>query len=96
MLDLAIAETCYIHFRSTADQFDFYIQRDGPQTRESREQMRQIVSRQRELAARMYRLGRQHSVLAFEASNHYYYRPLDMAEAVISAQYLLDHELKAG
>jgi hypothetical protein len=41
----------------------------------------------------MYGLARQHAVIAFEASNHYYYRPLDLIEKVINCQYLLDHEL---
>jgi hypothetical protein len=93
-LDLAIAETCYIHFRSTADQIDFYILRDGPRTPDALRKMREIAARQREFAVRMYSIARRHSVIAYEASNHYYYRPLDMAEAVISAQYLLDHDLK--
>ena len=30
--DLAIAETCYIHFRSTANQIAFYLARDGART----------------------------------------------------------------
>ncbi len=33
------------------------------------------------------------SVLAYEASIHYYYRPLDLAEAVVHGHYLLDHLL---
>jgi hypothetical protein len=95
-LDLAIAETCYVHFRSTADQIDFCMLRDEPRSAGTVSRMRAIAERQRTLAARMYTLARRHSVIAFEASNHYYYRPLDLAEAVISAQYLLDHELRAG
>jgi hypothetical protein len=93
-LDLAIAETCYIHFRSTADQIDFCILRSEPRSAAVQGKMRAIAERQSGFATRMYALARRHSVLAFEASNHYYYRPLDMAEAVISAQYLLDHELR--
>ncbi|MBI5282187.1 MAG: hypothetical protein HY858_10935 [Candidatus Solibacter usitatus] len=95
-LDLAIAETCYLHFRSTADQIDFYILRDQPRTAETVRKMRAIAERQRDYALRMYVLARRHSVIAFEASNHYYYRPLDMAEAAIAAEYLLEHDLKAA
>jgi hypothetical protein len=92
--DAAIAETCYIHFRSVADQIEFYRLRDDKAAPERVRGMRAIAARQRDLARRLYTLARTHSVLAFEASNHYYYRPLDLAEAVISCQHLLDHELK--
>jgi hypothetical protein len=92
--DLAIAETCHIHFRSTADQMDFYMLRDGVETDRKIERMRAIAARQRDFAIRLYGLARRHSLLAYEASNHYYYRPLDLAEAIVSAQYLLDHDLK--
>jgi hypothetical protein len=91
--DLAIAETCLIHFRSVANQVAFYILRDGPRDGETRARMRDLVEREMELAGRLYRLARRHSVLAYEASNHYYYRPLDLAEAVVNGQYLLDHVL---
>lgn len=92
--DAAIAETCYIHFRSVADQIEFYRLRDDPAAPGRIAAMRAIAGRQRDLARRLYTLARTHSVIAYEASNHYYYRPLDLAEAVISCQYLLDHELK--
>jgi len=35
-------------------------------------------------------------VIAYEASNHYYYRPADLAEKILNCQWLLDNELKAG
>jgi hypothetical protein len=89
-LELAIAETCLIHFRSTAAQIDFYILRNQPRTTQTMAGMRTIAALQRDLALRMYVLARRHSVLAFEASNHYYYRPLDLAESAIAAQFLLD------
>jgi hypothetical protein len=91
--DLAIAETCLIHFRSVANQVAFYLLRDGPRDGATRARMREFVEREMELAGRLYLLARQHSVLAYEASNHYYYRPLDLAEAVVNGQYLLDHVL---
>ena len=71
----------------------FYILRDGPQDGATRVRMRDLVEREMELAGRLYHLARRHSVLAYEASNHYYYRPLDLAEAVVNGQYLLDHVL---
>jgi hypothetical protein len=91
--DLAIAETCLIHFRSVARQVAFYLLRDGEPDAEGRARMRKLVEQEMESARRMYGLARRHAVIAFEASNHYYYRPLDLAEKVINCQYLLDHEL---
>lgn len=92
--DLAIAETCYIHFRSTANQFEFYQLRDAPRTAESTARMRELVRAEMDLAQRLYPLAQQHSVIAFEASNHYYYRPSDLAEKILNCQYILDRELK--
>ena len=87
--DLAIAETCQIHFRSTANQLEFYLLRDGKRSPEALARMRALVADEIELARRLYPLARRHSVLAYEASNHYYYRPLDLAEKIVHCQYLL-------
>lgn len=92
--DLAIAETCHIHFRSTANQVEFYLLRDGPQTTKSRGRMREIARDESELASRLYGLARRHSVIAYEASNNYYYRPADLLEKIVNCRHLLDHALK--
>jgi hypothetical protein len=94
--DLAIAETCYIHFRSTANQVAFYIARDAPRTEEAVARMRDMVKQEMELARRLYLSARKHSVIAYEASNHYYYRPADLAEKILNCRHLLDNELKEG
>lgn len=83
--DFAIAETCYIHFRSVANQIEFYILRDS---KGDRARMRQIAVDEEALARRMYTLARRHSVLAYEASNHYYYRPLDLAEKILNCRWI--------
>ena len=79
-LDWAIARTCYHHFQSTANQVEFYLLRDGPASREAAERMRAIAAQEIELARRQFGLARRHSVVAYEASNHYYYTPLDLVE----------------
>lgn len=94
--DIAIAETCYLHFRSTANQVAFYILRDGPRTPESMEKMRALVKAEMDLARRLYPLARRFSVIAYEATNHYYYRPADLAEKILNCQWLLENELKNG
>ena len=83
--DFAIAETCYIHFRSVANQIEFYLLRDG---NGSRLRMREIAAAEEALGRRMYKLARKHSVLAYEASNHYYYRPLDLAEKILNCRWI--------
>jgi hypothetical protein len=92
--DLAVAEACALHFRSVANQVEFYLLRDGAGQAGDRERMRALAAQELELARRLYGLSRRHSVLAYEASNHYYYRPLDLAEKVLSCQHLLDTDLK--
>jgi len=91
--DLAIAETCWIHFQSTANQIEFYLLRDGPPSPEAKARMRDLVRAEMELARRLYPLARQHAVIAYEASNHYYYRPTDLLEKIVNCRYLLDHDL---
>ncbi|MEO7653398.1 MAG: hypothetical protein ABIZ80_23310 [Bryobacteraceae bacterium] len=92
--DLAIAETCHIHFRSTANQVEFYILRDAPPAAAGKARMREIASDEIELARRQYGFARRHSVIAYEASNNYYYRPADLLEKIVNCRYLLEHVLK--
>jgi len=91
--DLAIAETCAIHFRSVANQFAFYILRDAPADDANRAKMRELVVHERELAQRLYGLALRHSALGYEASNHYYYRPADLAEKILNCEHILNNEL---
>ena len=46
-----------------------------------------------ELAARLFALTRQDARIGYEASNHYYYYPLDLVEKVVNCRYVLDHWL---
>jgi hypothetical protein len=93
--DLGIAETCWLHFRSVANQIHFYRLREelgkaSPATRASLiNEMKQIAKSEMELARRLYAVARQDSTIGYEASNHYYYRPLDLAEKVLNCEYLI-------
>lgn len=91
--DLAIAEVCRIHFESVANQVEFYRLRNQPESPERRQKMRELVQAEIALARELYPLARRHSVVAYEATNHYYYRPLDLVEAVVHGRYLLEHEI---
>jgi hypothetical protein len=95
-LDLAIAETCLNHFQSVANQVQFYILRGrmrkaGEAERDPiRREMAALVSEELRIAKAQYRLVRNNSVLAYEGSNHYYYRPLDVAEKILNCRWTLD------
>jgi hypothetical protein len=88
-LDLAIATTCYHHFQSTANQVEFYLLRDGAPGPASRARMRAVAEHEIQLARRQFRVARDHSVIAYEASNHYYYTPLDLVEKTLQCRYLI-------
>jgi hypothetical protein len=85
--DLAVALTCYHHFQSVANQVEFYRLRDS--TNPGRGRMKELALAERELARRQYSVARSLSTIAYEASNHYYYRPLDLAEKVLNCEWLL-------
>ncbi len=87
-LDLAIARTCAHHFESTANQVEFYMLRDKSDPAALR-RMRQLAEQEIDLARRQYPIARQHSVIAYEASNHYYYTPLDLVEKVLNCRHVI-------
>jgi hypothetical protein len=91
--DLAIAEVCRIHFQSVANQVEFYRLRNEPESPQRQSKLRALVEAEIALARELYPLARRYSVIAYEATNHYYYRPLDLAEAVVHGRHLLEQEL---
>jgi hypothetical protein len=48
--------------------------------------MRAIAALEIELARRLFLLARRNSTIGFEASNHYYYTPLDLVEKVLNCR----------
>ena len=88
-LDLAIARTCLHHFQSTANQVEFYLLRDGDQTPETALRMRALAAQEIDLARRQFEVARLHSVIGYEASNHYYYTPLDLVEKALNCRYVM-------
>src|SRR5262245_55055668 len=79
--DLAIAETCYAHFKSTVNQFRFYGLREQLSSAESQlckqiaAEMIRIAEEEVRLATRQYENANLDSRIGYEASNHYYYPP---------------------
>ena len=93
--DMGIAETCYSHFRSVSNQIHFCRLRElwgsaDPDGRQSiAREMARIADDEIQLAKRQFAIARSDSTISFEASNHYYYRPLDLAEKVVSCADLI-------
>ena len=99
--ELLFAEAAWLHFQSVANQARFTIARNallakdkplGPADRQKCiEQMRQSARDEITVARRLFTLARQDSRIGYEASNHYYYVPIDLVEKVINCRYVLDH-----
>jgi hypothetical protein len=94
--DLGVAETCYIHFKSTANQIHFYRLREELESARAEarsviaERMAKIAEEEIDLANRQYAIARGDSTIAYEASNQYNYRPLDLVEKVLNCRSVIE------
>jgi len=98
------ARAAWLHFRAVANQTRFTIARnallaegkppDGERRAALLARMRHAAQDEIEVARDAFRLAKQDSRIAYEASNHYYYLPIDLVEKVINCRYLLDHDLR--
>lgn len=96
--DAGLAEAAGLHFRSTASQIRFILARNAllsgsPKGKERQAQIdsiKQAATTEIRTAKRLYALVCRDSRLGFEASNHYYYLPLDLVEKVINCDYVLN------
>jgi hypothetical protein len=99
--ELAIARTCQNHFQSTANQLEFYLLRDklpelsGEQASDARQRMLLLIRDEMELSKQQYFVARNESLIAYEASNHYYYTPLDLVEKMLNCEYI-ERKLQRG
>jgi hypothetical protein len=99
--DLGIAETCHLHFRSVANQIRFYSLRAEWESASPQDHHRvaalmiEIAEDEIRLACRQYAISRQDSAIGYEASNHYYYRPLDLVEKVLNCRQVMEELQKA-
>jgi hypothetical protein len=100
-LELAIARTCHSHFESTANQLEFYLLRDEAPSATTdrvtaiRARLIAIAERERELAQKQYKVAEGDSRIGYEASNHYYYTPIDLLEKILNCDQVIA-ELRSG
>ncbi len=57
-----------------------------PEDKQAGAEMAEIARDEMELARRLYSIARRDSRIGYEATNHYYYRPLDVAEKVLNCE----------
>ena len=98
-----VAEAAAIHFRSSANQARFIMARrtlegakvpadSAPQLAAIQGVLRDEIS----LARRLHRIQSEDSRIGFEAANHYFYIPADLAEKILNCRDLLGRLPKAA
>ena len=100
LAECRFAEAAGLHFRSVANQVRFTLARNAladrakPGSAEDRakclREMRRAAEDEIAAARRLFTLAREDSRIGYEASNHYFYVPHDLAEKVINCRWILD------
>jgi hypothetical protein len=100
--ELSVARAASIHFRSVANQARFVQARRKLAAARGPEEAHPLLSELEDLLLSELALARKlegiqsrDSRIGFEATNHYYYVPIDLAEKVLNCRYLLDRWLPA-
>ena len=57
--------------------------------------MIEIAERERELARQQFDVAKNESLIGYEASNHYYYTPIDLLEKMLNCDQVIA-ELRSG
>ena len=92
-----MAEAAAIHFRSSASQARFVMARRAAAQAKGqdsaaphRKEMERVLKNEIALARRLHEIQSCDSRIGFEASNQYYYVPVDLMEKVLNCHHLLD------
>jgi len=100
--ELNVMEAAAVHFRSVANQGRVVRARDAvlkAKTLEEAEsalaELETVIASEIDLAKRQYAIQRRDSRIGFEASNHYFYVPLDLVEKVVNCRDLQERWLPA-
>jgi len=100
--EIGITEACAVHFRSVANQCVFVTAINALEKEKAPEARNALLAKlegalrsELEMAKRLYALQTADSRIGYEASNHYFYVPIDLAAKVINVRYLLDTWLPA-
>lgn len=82
------AEACALHWRSAAQQARWTALRDEGRTGSTA--AHDLLRAEIRAAKRLHQLQSEDSRLGFEATNHYFYVPIDLVEKVVSCRWLLE------
>jgi len=100
--ECVVAEAAEIHFRSSANQVRFVVARDAARAAgdatwsgEHGREARRLLEDEITLARQLFGLQRSDSRIGFEASNHYFYVPLDLVEKVLACRWILAKKVPA-
>ncbi len=100
--ELNVMEAAAIHFRSVANQSRFVQARDVVLNATSLEgaedafaTLEDVLANEIDLATRLHAIQTRDSRIGFEASNQYFYVPIDLVEKVINCRDLQEHWLPA-
>ena len=100
--EAGVTEACAVHFRSVANQSAFVAARDALLKTKAPEERAPLLAAaekalrsELQMAKRLYALQSADSRIGYEASNHYFYVPVDLAAKVINVRYLLETWLPA-
>jgi hypothetical protein len=101
--ELSVGEASAIHFRTTANQARFVVARRSLKAAKSPGEVRstcaeleRLLRAELVLARRLHAIQSADSRIGFEATNQYYYVPVDLAEKVVNCQDLLTRWLPAA
>jgi hypothetical protein len=96
----SVAEAAAIQFLSAANQARFVRARDrlvsglkGAEAEETLRELERLLNAEIKLARRLYDIQSRDSRIGFEATNHYFFVPTDLAEKVLNCRNLLDRWL---
>ncbi|NMA09280.1 MAG: hypothetical protein GX929_09235 [Clostridiales bacterium] len=87
-----VAQVCGALFEASYNQARFVTLRDAylkTPTNALKAELRNLVTRERELAVETYRVMLRNAAIGYEAANHYYFSRASMWEKVVNCEYLL-------
>lgn len=99
MRECRVIEVCSLHFESVANQIRFILLRNElantttpvEKRQEMIENLKQMIEREKELARREYNIQLKDSRIGFEATNQYFFVPLDLVLKVLNCESLLNN-----
>lgn len=95
----SITETAALHFQSVANQARFVelrnriadVVEDSKEAGALKTTLKEILQAEKALAKRLHDLQTQDSRIGFEATNQYFYTPMDLVEKVLNCAWLETH-----